>query len=105
MSKHLYYGETVALISKVMHEDPTKCLKIAQTINDKMQSFENTSTLCAQAGRVFHQIEDVCEDHFLDWDAIINRYALKIRNALMGGKVPNAIEFSAMAIQSIQKSS
>ena len=62
----LYYGEIVAKISGYLHQNPDNIKRIDLAMRDNTQQ-ETIHTLCADAGKVFDQMEELCSDHFIDW--------------------------------------
>lgn len=103
MSKNLYYyGEIVAKISGVLHQNPDHIERINQFMNKTNYNGDTLLTLCAEAARVFDKIEDLSGEHFIDWHRATDNYAFKILDHLLMGKTLNTVDMISLSTRSIE---
>lgn len=103
MSNSLYYGEIAAKISAHLYQNPDQIMEIDLVINQGDENSDQTLwTICAEAARVFDSIEDISEEHFIDWHKALNYYADELLDHLLQGETPNIIDMISMASESVQ---
>lgn len=103
MRTPLYYGELCAMISHQVTQisnDPWEVHKVFQENGEDNGCFYS---LCADAAKIFDEIENTCDEHFLDILKAVEFYALALRKHLLKGKIPWPLELYKMAISSIEK--
>lgn len=102
MSKTLYYGEIVSIVSANLHKSPDHLKRISKVINSDPDYDDTIHTLSADAARIFDGIEDLSSNHYLDFIKASNIYSYEVRDYLLLGKVPDAIDMISMASNSLQ---
>jgi len=102
MSNSLYYGEIVAKISYHLYQNPDHKANISHLMSKESDTEDSIWTLCADAARVFDAIEDLSDEHFIDWHAALDHFADEILNHLLLEKVPHIIDLVSMACRSIE---
>ena len=101
MSDYLYYGEIVARISGTLNADPEKTATIHRMMRQQNQT-DTIWTICADAGKVFNQLEDIAEEHFIDWQKAVDCYAHSIKHRFLIGNIPNKLDMLSLATNSIE---
>lgn len=104
MRNTLYYGEIVAKISARLHQNPDHIIRIRHVVGEEHDPDNTIWELCATAGSVFDQIEDLTGEHFIDWHRAIDRYAQEVLDFLLMGRKPNAIDMVSMTARSLEYS-
>ena len=104
MSNTLYYGEIVAKISGVLHQNPDHILRINKFMSNENYNGATLHTLCADAAKVFDKIEDLSGEHFIDWHSASDHYASEILDHLLTGKILNTVDMISMTTNSIEHS-
>ena len=103
MSTTAYYGEIVAKISARLNQNPDHVSRISQVMaNYQNDTGETIWTICAEAGRVFDQIEDLSSEHIVDWHQASDHYAGQVLDHLLSGNKPHIIDMVSMVARSIE---
>ena len=103
MSNSLYYGEIAAKISAHLYQNPDQIMEIDLILSQEDDKNDQTLwTICADAARVFDTIENLSEEHFIDWHEALDNYADGLLDHLLQGETPNIIDMVSMASESIQ---
>lgn len=101
MSNYLYYGEIAARISAKLYVNFDEVTTLHDVVSDPDNPDGNLCILCADAARVFSQIEDLCSDHFIDWPAALDEFTELLRDHLLSGVKPTIPDMVTIAAQSI----
>jgi hypothetical protein len=102
MSNSLYYGEIVAKISGVLHQNPDHIMRINKFMSNDNYNGATLLTLCADAAKVFDKIEDLSQEHFIDWHNAVENYSLEILDYLLSGQKLNIIDITSLTTRSIK---
>ena len=105
MSNFMYYGEMVARISAYLHNRPEHRQPPEETIEIGHRPPRNFWALCADAAKIFKQVEDLCDDIQIDWHLAVEGYARELDSFLQNGQEPNVLELYQMTARSIAKCS
>jgi hypothetical protein len=100
----MFYGEIAAKISAIIHANPDHVERISRLIGDTHNSDESICSICAEAARVFDQIEDLSGEHFIDWHIATDKYAQEVLDSLLMGRKPFIVDMVSMAARSIEHS-
>lgn len=99
----MYYGEIVAHISSSLAKCTSSEAFLTTLIEQEKGDTYTLHSLCADAGRIFEMVEDLCDDYFLDWPSILDQYTLYIKESLLSKKVPEPIDLYLFTAQSIEE--
>lgn len=102
-SNTLYYGEIVAQISGHLFSNPQSIEVLEKLIEEDKSHDHSIWTICADAARVFDTLEDLVDEHFLNWPAAVTHYADAILNLLLVGEKPSILDMMYLANRSIYK--
>ncbi len=99
-----YYGEIVAKISAHLHQNPDHIFRISQVMeNQQCDTGDTAFTVCAEAARVFDQIEDLSSEHLIDWHLASDHYANQLLDHLLSGNKPHIVDMVSMVARSIEQ--
>ena len=101
-----YYREIVNTISNRIFENPDRI----DQINDVINHAEDVHTLCARAADMLYGVEELhlCgveelnEDHLVDWDNALDEYVDDIADHIFTGKKIDNLSLISMASRSGQ---
>ena len=104
MQNTAYYGEIVAKISAHLHQSTDHITRITRVIDSHPDTGDTIWTVCAEAGRVLDQIEDLSGEHLIDWHQVSDSYAGQVLDHLLSGNKPYMVDFVSMVARSIEAS-
>ncbi|OEK01161.1 hypothetical protein BFP97_06395 [Roseivirga sp. 4D4] len=104
MTNTAYYGEIAAKLSAHLHKNPDHVTRISQIMDKQKYGSDDTIlTVCAEAARVFDQIEDLSSEHLIDWHLASDNYANQLLDHLLAGSKPHIVDMISMVARSIEQ--
>ena len=100
----MYYGEIAAKISAIIHANHDHVERISRLIGNEHGQEDTIWSICAEAARVFDQIEDLSGEHFIDWHIATDKFAQEVLDCLLMGRRPFIVDMVSMAARSIEHS-
>jgi hypothetical protein len=104
MSESLYFGEIAALISGKIYSNPDHLLRINWTVNQDHKS-RNVHTICAEAAKIFDEIELLAKDKYTNTIMASEIYADELLDFLLSGRVPTHLDMISLTAQSLKSAS
>lgn len=97
MRNFMYYGEMVAKISASLHDQ----MSVVNKLEGANQGYRFW-TLCADAAKVFKQVEDLCDELEVNWPKAVEDYANKLSAELHAGRNLSIIDLYYLCARSIE---
>ena len=98
-----YYGGIVARISGILHEIKPEDMAPLYPNNDETL-VDALCDISADAGRVFHTMEDLSDEHFINWSSALDYFSQDLKHTLLSHRKPAMADMISLAANSIDLS-
>lgn len=95
-----YYGEIVAEIA-INLSPIINCANDNKLPKTDLSAKEMIRDICADAARIFYNLEDLSGEHFIDWTKALCHYCKALHSFILDGRMPAMADMISMVANSM----